>query len=749
MSLIGGVRPPIAVLSALLLALVGVTALTLGNADREPVSKAVLLSQQRFAEDGAIALRAAVDESVTDLTRSAGLLNAAPAVSPDAALDKLGSVYQKWRGTAVVEASTGKLKASRGEHVPLNAIDRAELAGPDGLGPRMVRLPNGETRLLTLAVLSWPGQPQQLLIASSSLRFPGIALGQFRAIAVVDPEGAVLSSDGISPPEQVLTDLQRKEVAASRKQLGEFATVAARHGKVHPLKSKAVGEGGYQGVSGHLVGGEYLSERAVAGYATLATPQPGEATVATGLGLTVVAMVKVPEDTGAAVGPLGGLVAAGALLLIGLLVVAVLLRFLQRPLIQLFLESRRLARGDLGRPVTVPAYGEAAHIGTALETLRGRLAEERGAPGPSAPAAQAPPHAPAPTFGAAPRRRRPGVRVLLAGCAVLLAAWAVPVGLLLNRAGDTTVVPQQLVNDQRERTETLSDRVRRALNEGHADLVSVASLLGEKATPAQHAKALERALREHPRYQALYVVDASGTVTAKAGDAPGRTGAVPATAPPVEVRGRGGKEPRIVGQAPLPGAREGAAVVGEFRVDYLNSLLKRPGLGEIRIVDADRKVLAGNTGYRAFQSLGERRIDELVLATNTQTGKNVRPGGVVYRDGSGAQIAAAAPFTGGGAAKELGWTVVSWQPAGALDIYEYRVQNRTTLAGMLCLTLAAACLGWLYIVVAGPLRHLADQAEALAGGDWRTVLYPRHHDEVGAITRSLEMIRQQLRPGRN
>ncbi|WP_129768014.1 hypothetical protein, partial [Streptomyces sp. L-9-10] len=38
--------------------------------------------------------------------------------------------------------------------------------------------------------------------------------------------------------------------------------------------------------------------------------------------------------------------------------------------------------------------------------------------------------------------------------------------------------------------------------------------------------------------------------------------------------------------------------------------------------------------------------------------------------------------------------------------------------------------------------------ETLADGDRRTVLYPRHHDEVGAIARSLELLRQQLQEQR-
>jgi nitrogen fixation/metabolism regulation signal transduction histidine kinase len=54
----------------------------------------------------------------------------------------------------------------------------------------------------------------------------------------------------------------------------------------------------------------------------------------------------------------------------------------------------------------------------------------------------------------------------------------------------------------------------------------------------------------------------------------------------------------------------------------------------------------------------------------------------------------------------------------------------------------------MHIVVARPLRALAGQAEALADGDRKTVLFPRNHDEVGAVTRSLELVRQQLQEQR-
>lgn len=89
--------------------------------------------------------------------------------------------------------------------------------------------------------------------------------------------------------------------------------------------------------------------------------------------------------------------------------------------------------------------------------------------------------------------------------------------LVLNRADDSVRVPNQIVRDQKARTATLSDRVRRALNEGHADLLAVAALIGDRTTPEDMQKVLERTMQEHDRYQSLYVLGADGQILARAG----------------------------------------------------------------------------------------------------------------------------------------------------------------------------------------------------------------------------------------
>ncbi|MEK8143299.1 HAMP domain-containing protein [Streptomyces sp. M10(2022)] len=327
--------------------------------------------------------------------------------------------------------------------------------------------------------------------------------------------------------------------------------------------------------------------------------------------------------------------------------------------------------------------------------------------------------------------------------------------LFLNRADSSVVVPEQITNDQRERTDTLADRVRRALNEGHADLVSVASLIGDKTSPDDIEKVLERTRTEHLRYRSLYVRTADGTIIAQAGDSPGtgrrvrwEEGDQNGTAPfaePISLLNHSGKEPVIAGYAELPG-RDGAAVVGEFRVDFINSLLKRPGLGQIRVVDGERRVLgqqrlpglreaAGPAGRTRSRYEPEdrphrpRRRSPLPLrrsgaGSGRRTVRGRRRGQVAQLDGG--QLEAR------GRARDP--RVPPAEP--------HRPGRSARRHGRGRLSRLAAHRG------RTPLRALASQAEALADGDRRTVLYPRHHDEVGAVARSLELLRQQVQDQR-
>ncbi|MFJ8634525.1 HAMP domain-containing protein [Streptomyces sp. NPDC093568] len=729
MPLLGGIRPPIALLCLLILALAGLTAKVLGPAGEPVVPKAVLGSQQYFAQDGAIALRASIDERVTDLNRMATALNAGKPADPERVLSDLSDTYQKWTGTTVLDLESGKVLAARGETIPLAWLDKDVLTGEHALRPRMVRLETGDVRLMTMALLDWKDRPQQLLIASNSLSVPAINLGPFRSMAVVARGGEVLATAGFEQAEALNSDAERSELSFLQKQMSRLSERAAKETEADPVSAREPGSRGYPGVSGTLVGDSYNGRIATAGYASLASADPEQReSVGAGLGLTVVAMLPAVQEH--AVGQereLYGLVAAGVLVVFGLLAAALLWMAVQRPLLQLFLESRRLARGDLTRPVDVPRWGEAARVGAALERLRAQL---------SGGAAE---HRPA------GRRGRFGLRVPLALTAVLLLLWCVPVGLLLNRTDASVSVPSTMVNDQRDRTDLVADRVRRALNEAQADLVSISRLI-DADDPDATTGVLDDALRKHTRYGSLYVVDKGGDVVARAGEEPHADWSA-GEAELVRVSGEGGKKPVIQAGAAVPDKKD-LTLVGEVRVEFLNSLLDRPGLGEVRVVDTEARTIAASDGFLAFEELPRESLTDLVRAGSVRVGAGPVENGLLIREGRSVTVAAAAPFSGGGIAADVGWTVVSWQNAKHFEIAPYEREDRSVLAGMLGLALIVVCLGWIHLVVVRPLRALASGAEKLADGDLKTVLYPRYHDEVGAVVRSLELVRQQLQARR-
>ncbi|MEU9078252.1 HAMP domain-containing protein [Kitasatospora sp. NPDC048538] len=710
MPLLGGIRPPIVLLLVLLLAVAAITALAVGGLRVDDTPQAVRESHQYAAEDTAASLRAGLHESATDLRRAAARYDAAPA-EPSAVLTALGQAYHKWRGTVVVRPDTGRLLAARGETVPLAGLDLGRVTDT---APAPVLVPSTTgTRLLTFALVTTKADGRALLVASDNLRLPGIATRKEQTIQVLDAAGAVLDTTGA----ELGAEADRKLVSGARER-------AARE---RPLPGGTA--------SGSLAGSpDAKGVRRVAGYAAVGTA--GGHDLATPLGLTVVSTSTVDGRPGSLRHPLLGLAAAGALTALALLLAWYLVRSLQRPLLRLFLESRRLTRGDrLDQPVHGPARGEAGRITRALEELRLQLLD--------------PARPPAPVR---PDRRRPGTALPLALCAVLVLGWSGP--LLLLGGNDPTVrVPTQVVAGQRDRTDTAADRVRQALNEGYADLRSLAPELAG-ASVGQADALLRATLAEHDRYRALYVLGAGGELLAHVGEPPHRTGPEALGASGVLLLNSSGKEPRIAARASLVAApadaeAEGAAepagpvLVGEFKTDFLSALLVRPGLGRVWLVDDRQRVLAANAGYSSFGDLPEGRAKALLAGAGKSAAADV------LRGGGDPALLAAAPLGGNGSVAKLGWSVVTAHPVAWLHLDQNRADRRAVLAGMLGLAAAALCLGWLFIAVGLPLRRLAASAEALATGDRRTVLYPVHHDEVGAVARSLELIRQELaRPRR-
>ncbi|MEV6949258.1 HAMP domain-containing protein [Streptomyces sp. NPDC051172] len=713
MAVLGGVRPPLVVLPVLLALVAGLTVFAVGSDTQRGVPEAVLSSQQHIAEDGAVALQGSVDQSVTDLRAAAADFAGSRPVPADGMLTRLDRAYRKWRGTAVVDLSTGRLLASHGEAVPLGKVNLRGL--PANLPPRLVRDDAGVTRLLAFATLSQGGR-QELLVASQSLKPPGISVGRKHTLDVVDRDGAVLASTGTGSG----TDRAKA-----------LAGTAAREAQGKGPSDTAAG--GFDGPSGSLVGAAEGKTRTAVGYASVARGPATKESPSSALGLTVVTTVRT-ERHGVGTGDLRlALLAAAVLLALAVGVTVALHMVLQRPVLRLRRDAQRIGSGDLTAPVRVPRFGEPARVGAALEVLRRQL---RRRDGQSQETAAQP---------SAKDRRRLGLRTVLVVCAFALLAW--PTAMLLT-LGSTlphpaAVVPRLISDDQRQRTETTADRVRRGINDGYADLAHLATVID--ASRSQEARRiLDSSLEQHGRYRSLYVVDGAGKILVRAGGEP-RTPEKVRIRSGVRQTNTSGTEPVLAAVAPQQGKGASAKsqhryVVGEFKVQYLAGILNRPGLGSVWLVDSAHRVIASNKGFVAFGRVSDGRLRNRLDAVRTAKGSAELLLG--WRDPA---VAAVAPFNDKrGVASALGWKVASIRPVFWIGLPEYEAQRRIMLVGLLGVTTGALCLGWLHLVVVRPLREVAQGAEGLAAGDRATVLYPRYHDEVGSVARSLELIRQRL-----
>jgi methyl-accepting chemotaxis protein len=647
MPLLGGVRPPIAVLLALLVAVSGLTLFTVGNSDDRAVSRGIIDSQGDIAVDSARSLGISLERNSADLHDAVSLLGRGGQKSPKAVLGSLSSAYDKWRGLAVVDARSGKLLAAGGEKMPLDDTE--------GLKSRLVVGAAGTPRLVSYARLEGGDGTKQLVVSSGALRLPGQHGGRTTYV----------------------TDASGRTVAASGPQAGDTALRAA----VQDWNLDVRRDGGRYFAIGRaeVPGGEHIRN----------------------LGLTVATVVPVPAGTAVADDRLTGLAAAGALLAVGLLVTWLLVRYVQRPLLGLHQEARRIARGNLGRPVAVPAArGEARRIAGVLESLRRQLLNE-------------PAELPA-------RKRRGGLWVVVVGCAVLVAVWAIALPLVTYAQGSDRV-PDQAARDQQYRTQATADRVRRTLGETVAELSSLAQLTD--GTRGGVREVLDDELAEHEAWSSLYLVDRDGEILARSGDTPldvDRKTALASVKPGasgVIQLNRSGRVPVAAVVVPVgDGTRK---LVSELTPDALNGVLTRSGLGRSWLTDANGRIIASNQGFIAFSS--------------TPT-----PGGHT--------LVATAQVKGATAVDGLRWRVVTHKPLSWLRLAAYESERHAELAALLAFAAALLGLGWLELTVLRPLRALDRSASALAAGDRTAVIYPVHHDEVGSVARSLELVRRQLAP---
>ncbi|URZ99646.1 cache domain-containing protein [Streptomyces lydicamycinicus] len=747
MPLLGGVRPPIAALLCTLLAVAAFTALGLGTVHEQDVPQALRDAERQIAEDAADTVGTSINARATAVRRAAASDAPAGSSTPVALLRSLLPSGHPAGGGALLDPRTGRPLAASGETVPLTGVDVPALVRPGtaNIAPRLAFSGRGEPRLLLFARVAAPASDAKqdenhdqagdlredqgaearelLLVVSEKVAAPAV-YGDGRTGQLADRNGKVLATAATTG-------------AALAPRTGHRALPAAAANAANA--GLATGD-----VSGSELGDGHKGLRRVMGWASVAAADGKDDT--SGLGLTVLTARDVPPAKEGADHTWFALVAAGALVVITVLVTLVLWGSMQRPLLRLHLSAARLARGigetpsdreELARPVPVAAFGEPGRAGRALESIRRQLLGETG---------------PEPVR---PVRRRPGVRALVLVCALVIAAWGIPLLFLLNRVPAAKAVPAAAVADQQARTEAAADRVRRSLGRSCTDLATAASALSG-APRERAAEVLRRERADHPTFRSLYVLDRTGAVVLRVGRQPLRTLAHAPTGDGITQVNTSGPIPAIAAYAQVPAARKArnakdaapAVVVAEIGVNALNSLVERQGLGSVWLTDKRHRVLAASAGFQAFQSLPHRGLTRLAARTEAAPGSAGSPASAVLHTGTapgeGPSVAAAAPLAQKGPLAGLGWQVVSAEPAAALKLAAFQLQARTMLAGLLALSVGVACLSWLHIVVVRPLRAVTRCAERLAGGDRRTVLYPVHHDECGSVTRSLELLRQAL-----
>ncbi|MEV5873659.1 HAMP domain-containing protein [Streptomyces sp. NPDC052101] len=723
-------RPPIASLVVLLLVVAALTVIGLDGIHAERVPQAVLNGEQQIAADTAQSVRTSIDAEASAVRRTAGAYPATSTSTPATALKALTSARKAVLGSALLEPHTGKLLAAGGKPAPLAGVDVAKAASGHGAIPPRLVTSGGTRQLLYFAEVTLPAQQEDA--NQDQNQVPSRTARQW--LLVVAEALPTLTTYGDGRTAEVL---DAKGTALATTTRGTAAPAAADSTLPATAARAASGSDRDTDASGSLLGADSGNRRTVAGWAQVASATgPGDTDK---LGLVVLTSRAVPATTAAADYSGFALQAAGALAGLALLLALALHFLVQRPLLRLYLSAGRLARGatedgptaweELSRPVPVHGFGELARIGRALESLRRQLLGESG-----------PQEFPA--------RRGPGYRALAVAGVLVVACWAVPMIFLLNRADTATAVPAPVLANQQARTEIATNRIRQSLDQSYTDLNEAAASLPGRDRAAQ-TEVLRHALADHKQYRSLYLLDRSGDITMRVGDTPLRTlvhvpegggittvntsGRIPAIAAYAQVRAAKGKAPAA-----------GVVLFGEIDVKALNSILARPKLGSVWVTDSDNKVLAASVGYRAFQSLPESGMTRLARATQGAAGTAGSATSAVDRASSGPSVDAAAPLAQSGPTARLGWHVVTAEPAAALQLPAVQAEQRTMLAGILGLTLGAACLGWLHVVVIRPLRAVAVLVERLAGGDRRTVLHPVNHDEIGSVTRGLELMRQAL-----
>ncbi len=327
---------------------------------------------------------------------------------------------------------------------------------------------------------------------------------------------------------------------------------------------------------------------------------------------------------------------------------------------------------------------------------------------------------------------------IIMGVALFLLV-AVAIGALVGRVNeDELQVPQVVLDYQEAVTNEISQSVRRALNEGVADLEQLARTPPPIDDPATVERMLQQVQAVHSRYETIYMLTTEGKVVASAGGTP-----EPKLLGDDAFTSPGLVQPKQVGdrivlpQFAPPSKQAPFAIVAHYDVGFLRFSLESAAPGTAWIVDRDGRIMSGGSPFTKL-----RRQVLRSAAARAATGES----GVVRAGGSFStqEVVAYTPVAGGGPGGELGWSVVTARNVKTASLPQSEARREAVVAGVVVALLGTGLMAWLWLVVIRPTLRLQREAERIAYGDLSKPVEIIRYDEIGLASRALERIRVLL-----
>jgi hypothetical protein len=667
-----GISTPSITVFALLLLHAGLCALLLDGSGSGTVSGAIAESQAQLVRDAGSAVGASASQGIADLRA----VTAVPAATPEDLLTRLLR-NGNWRGAAVLDARTRALVASRGEPVSVQSLPKTVTS------TTVTPVVGGDGTLRVVVAEALPDA--KLLVAARGTRLPDATPGGDlrETLLLTTSNGQVIDSRG-TPPDKADKDVNRLVALASA--------------------------AGAAGEKGNLTGRTVTGPKGRVEQPTVVYSPVSSAQVNGTLGLAVVSVVRAPVT---AAGPGGnGLVPAIALGCVAAFGFLLIRRVLVTPVRRLRADAISVADGRLMTTrVRRSRTREVDRIAAAFEHCRSELGGE-------------------PERGG--ERKRTGMATWLAIGLTTVAVLGWSAGVVYTIGSQDVAVPDMVVSSIRNQTTAATEALRRSLNDGLADLTSLAG--GSK--PDEVRSSLDELIAGQSRYRSVYLADEAGRATSVAGREPLRTTEPLPDEPGLSLRRAGAPVPVLFAYAPLA---NGQALVGEFDLDHIARLLGRAP-GSVQLVDNGLRTIAATDGFIAFADLSVELRDSAI-----ESGSG-RPVAHTQEGTNGRAVIVSAPLRGGASGK-LGWKVVAEQPVADLALPGNEMRRNAMVAALVAALLALLLFGWQYLLLIRPLRAVAAAADDIVAGRYKSVVYPQHQDQIGTIASCLEICRQAMTEG--